>query len=71
MDRNIKDVYGLTPSQEGIYAQYFRNADTKTYHLQSLCKIKKETAIIKLPPKGIRFLLFSWLSPDLWESPVL
>ena len=41
MNSNIKDVYGLTPSQEGIYAQYFQSTDTKTYQLCNLCKISK------------------------------
>lgn len=43
MNNNIKDVYGLTPSQEGIYFQYFKNAETKTYQLYYLCSINKET----------------------------
>ena len=43
MNNNIKDIYGLTPSQEGVYAQYFQSTDTKAYHLQNLCKISKET----------------------------
>ncbi len=43
MKSNIKDVYSLTPSQEGMYAQYFQSADTKTYHFQNLCRISKET----------------------------
>ncbi len=45
---NIKDVYSLTPSQEGIYAQYFQSKETKTYQLQSLCRIKKETDLEKI-----------------------
>ena len=45
MKSNIKDIYGLTPSQEGIYAQYFQKKDTKTYQLQSILKINKETEI--------------------------
>lgn len=40
---NIEDIYGLTPSQEGMYAQYFQSADSKAYRLQSLCKINKES----------------------------
>ncbi len=43
MNSNIKDVYGLTPSQEGIYAGYFQSSSTKTYHLQGLCRISKNT----------------------------
>ena len=39
---NIEDIYSLTASQEGIYAQYFQNTDTKTYHLQNLCRISKD-----------------------------
>ncbi len=48
MNSNIKDIYSLTPSQEGIYAQYFQNSDTKTYQLQHLCRISKETDLEKL-----------------------
>ena len=48
MNNNIKDIYSLTPSQEGLYAQYFQSTDTKTYQLQSLCRINKETDIEKL-----------------------
>ncbi len=55
MNKNIKDIYGLTPSQEGVYAQYFQNADTKTYQLQSLCKIGKGTDL-KLLEKSIYLL---------------
>ncbi len=40
-NNNIKDIYGLTPMQEGIYAQYFRNPETKTYRLQSICRISR------------------------------
>ncbi len=43
MNSNIKDVYGLTPAQEGIYVQYFQSDDPKTYHFHTLCKINKET----------------------------
>ena len=43
MNSNIKDIYNLTPSQEGIYAQYFRSNNTKTYQLQNLIKIDKNT----------------------------
>ena len=43
MNSNIEDIYALTPSQEGMYAQYFQNTDTKTYQLQNLSKINKET----------------------------
>ncbi|MBQ3135945.1 MAG: amino acid adenylation domain-containing protein [Clostridia bacterium] len=42
MNSNIKDIYGLTPSQEGIYTQYFQNTDTKTYQLKSLYEISKK-----------------------------
>ena len=48
MNNNIKDIYPLTPSQEGMYAQYFRNTDTKTYHLQNLSRINKGTDIERL-----------------------
>ena len=48
MNSNIKDIYSLTPSQEGMYAQYFQSTETKTYQLQSLCRINKETDIEKL-----------------------
>ena len=43
MNSNIKDIYNLTPSQEGIYAQYFQSNNTKTYQLQNLIKIDKNT----------------------------
>ena len=42
MKNNIKDIYSLTPSQEGMYAQYYQNRDTKTYQLQNLSRISKE-----------------------------
>ena len=42
---DIKDIYALTPSQKGMYAQYFQSTDTKTYQLQSVCRIEKETSI--------------------------
>ena len=45
MNSNIKDVYGLTPAQEGIYVQGVRNNDSKTYHFHALCKINKESDI--------------------------
>ena len=41
MNSNIKDIYSLTPSQKGIFAQYAQNTDTKTYQLRGLCKINK------------------------------
>ncbi len=40
---DIQDIYELTAAQAGIYAQYFRSNDTRTYHLQGLCKISKQT----------------------------
>ena len=43
MKSNIKDIYSLTPSQEGLYAQYFQSTDTKTYQLQNVTKIDKRT----------------------------
>ncbi len=42
MNNNIKDVYGLTPAQEGIYIQHFQSGDAKIYHFNSLCEINKE-----------------------------
>ena len=48
MNSNIKDVYGLTPSQEGMYVQYFQSTDTKTYQLCNLCKISKAVDLDKL-----------------------
>ena len=41
---NIIDIYSLTPSQEGIYAQYFQNKSTQTYQLQSVIKIDKNAS---------------------------
>ena len=45
MNSNIKDIYALTPSQEGMYAQYFQNRDTRTYQLENLSRITKGTDI--------------------------
>ena len=45
MNSNIKDIYNLTPSQEGMYAQYFQNTDTKTYQLENLSRISKKTDV--------------------------
>ncbi len=42
MNNNIIDIYSLTPSQEGMYAQYFRNTETKTYQIQNVTSISKE-----------------------------
>ena len=39
---SIRDIYGLTPAQEGIYVQHFQSNDAKTYHFHSLFKINKE-----------------------------
>ena len=43
MNSNIKDVYSLTPAQEGIYVQHFQNNDAKTYHFHSLFEISKNS----------------------------
>lgn len=51
----IKDIYDLTPSQEGIYAQYFRNPDTRTYRLQNLCRISR-TADLEMLGKSVELL---------------
>ncbi len=40
--QNVRDIYPVTAVQEGIYAQYFRSTDTKTYQLQNVCRISKE-----------------------------
>lgn len=45
MNSNIKDIYGLTPAQEGIYVQGVGSNDSKTYHFHALCKINKESDI--------------------------
>ena len=55
MNSNIKDIYSLTPSQEGMYAQYFQSTDTKTYQLQNVCRINKDTDLEKLQ-KSIELL---------------
>ena len=47
-NENVEDVYRLTPSQEGVYAQYFQSNDTKTYQLQNVVRIGKETSLEKL-----------------------
>ena len=52
---NIKDVYSLTPSQEGIYAQYFQSKETKTYQLQNVTKIDKGTDL-ELLRKSVEML---------------
>ena len=44
----IEDVYGLTPVQEGIYAQYFRDKTTDAYHLYYLFSISQSTDLALL-----------------------
>ncbi|MCR5783072.1 MAG: amino acid adenylation domain-containing protein [Clostridia bacterium] len=39
----IEDVYGLTPVQEGMYAQYFLNKKTDAYNLYYLFSIRDNT----------------------------
>ena len=41
MKSNIRDVYSLTPAQEGIYLQCLQTEDAKTYHFHSLFQINK------------------------------
>ncbi len=48
MSSNIKDIYSLTPSQEGMYAQYSLHPDSKTYHLRNLVSVSTETDTDKL-----------------------
>ena len=55
MNNNIKDIYGLTPAQEGIYVQYFQSGDAKTYHFHSLCEINKNSDL-KLIKKSVELL---------------
>ena len=55
MNSNIKDIYSLTPSQEGIYAQYFQSKETKTYQLQNVSKIDKGTDL-ELLRKSVEML---------------
>ncbi|MBQ4630141.1 MAG: amino acid adenylation domain-containing protein, partial [Clostridia bacterium] len=55
MNSNIKDVYSLTPEQEGIYAQCFQGADNKTYHFQVLCKVNKD-ADLEIMKKSVELL---------------
>ena len=57
MNNNIKDIYNLTPSQEGIYAQYFQNKDKKIYQLQSLMKINKN-ADLEMLKKSVELLSY-------------
>ncbi len=52
---NIKDIYGLTPVQEGIYAQYYRDADTQAYQLRFLLRMSKE-ADLSLVRESVGFL---------------
>ena len=39
---SIKDIYNLTPVQEGMYAQYRKNGSTQAYQLRFLLQINKE-----------------------------
>ncbi len=39
----IEDVYGLTPVQEGMYAQYFLHKETEFYHLYYLFSVNGDT----------------------------
>ena len=55
MNSNIIDIYSLTPSQEGMYAQYFQNQDTKTYQLQNISRISKDVDL-KLLEKSVELL---------------
>ena len=52
---NIIDIYGLTPVQEGIYAQYYQNTDTQAYQLRFLLRMSKE-ADLSLVRESIGFL---------------
>jgi amino acid adenylation domain-containing protein len=52
---DMEYVYSLTPSQEGIYAQYFQSKETKTYQLQNVSKIDKE-ADIEILRKSVEML---------------
>ncbi len=53
--QNVRDIYPVTAVQEGMYAQYFRSTDTKTYQLQTVCRISKE-ADLGMLRKGIVLL---------------
>ncbi len=55
MNNNIKDINSLTPSQEGMYAQYFQKTDTKTYQLQNVSRISKDVDL-KLLEKSVELL---------------
>ena len=55
MNSNIKDIYSLTPAQEGIYFQYLQIGDAKIYHFHSLCEINRE-ADIDLIKKSVELL---------------
>ena len=55
MNSNIKDIYSLTPAQEGIYIQHFQSGDSKIYHFHSLCEISKE-ADLNLVKKSVELL---------------
>ncbi len=55
MNNNIKDIYSLTPAQEGIYVQHFQSGDAKIYHFHSLFEIDKD-ADLNLIKKSIELL---------------
>ena len=55
MNSNIKDIYSLTPSQKGMFAQYAQNTDTKSYQLRGLCKINKN-ADLDILKKSVELL---------------
>ena len=44
----IENVYGLTPVQEGIYAQYFKDKGTDAYHLYYLFSVGDDTELAVL-----------------------
>ena len=52
---NIEYINSLTPSQEGMYAQYFQNRDTKTYQLQNMSRISKDVDL-SLLEKSVELL---------------
>ena len=51
----IENISALTPSQEGIFAQYIQNPETKTYKLSNLIRVGKDTDIEMLR-KSVRLL---------------
>ena len=51
----IADIYSVTPTQEGMFAQCFRNNTEKTYHIQNTSRISKDVDL-SLLEKSVELL---------------